>query len=70
MSNVLIERHEGVVLARLNRPRSLNALSTELMQELVEGLQPFDRDRGVGCFVLTGSDTVFAAGAAIRAARA
>ena len=69
MDNVLIERHDGVVVARLNRPKSLNALSTELMHELVEGLQPFDRDRTVGCFVLTGSDTVFAAGADIKEMR-
>jgi enoyl-CoA hydratase len=69
MNNVLIERHDGVVVARLNRPKSLNALSTELMRELVEGLQPFDRDRSVGCFVLTGSDTVFAAGADIKEMR-
>ncbi|MGM9490735.1 enoyl-CoA hydratase-related protein [Ideonella sp. YS5] len=69
MDNVLIERHGGVVLARLNRPKSLNALSTDLMHELVEGLTHHDRDRSVGCFVVTGSDTVFAAGADIKEMR-
>ena len=69
MSNVLIERIGGVVVARLNRPQALNALSTELMHELVEGLRPHDRDRTVGCFVVTGSDTVFAAGADIKEMR-
>jgi enoyl-CoA hydratase len=69
MDNVLIERHEGVVVARLNRPKSLNALNTALMHELVEGLQAHDRDRTVGCFVVTGSDTVFAAGADIKEMR-
>jgi enoyl-CoA hydratase len=69
MSNVLIERIGGVVVARLNRPQALNALSTELMHELVAGLRPHDRDRTVGCFVVTGSDTVFAAGADIKEMR-
>jgi enoyl-CoA hydratase len=69
MSNVLIERIGGVVVARLNRPQALNALSTDLMHELVEGLRPHDRDRTVGCFVVTGSDTVFAAGADIKEMR-
>jgi enoyl-CoA hydratase len=69
MSKVLIERIGGVVVARLNRPQALNALSTELMHELVEGLRPHDRDRTVGCFVVTGSDTVFAAGADIKEMR-
>jgi enoyl-CoA hydratase/carnithine racemase len=69
MSNVLIERDGAVVVARLNRPQALNALNTELMHELVDGLQPFDRARGVGCFVITGSDKVFAAGADIKEMR-
>ncbi|WP_374562100.1 enoyl-CoA hydratase-related protein [Ideonella sp.] len=69
MSDVLIERDGGVVVARLNRPQALNALNTDLMHELVDGLRPFDRDRTVGCFVITGSDQVFAAGADIKEMR-
>lgn len=69
MSNVLIEREGGVVVARLNRPQALNALNSDVMHELVDGLQPFDRDRTVGCFVITGSDKVFAAGADIKEMR-
>jgi len=69
MSNILIEREGGVVVARLNRPQALNALNSDLMHELVAGLQPFDRDRTVGCFVVTGSDKVFAAGADIKEMR-
>jgi len=69
MSNILIERDGGVVIAQLNRPQALNALNTDLMHELVAGLQPFDRDRTVGCFVITGSDKVFAAGADIKEMR-
>ena len=64
--NLKIERNGRVVTARLHRPEVLNALSSELMRELVGALQPLDRDPEVGCFVITGSERVFAAGADIR----
>ena len=63
--NVIIERTGRVVTARLNRPEVLNALSTEVLGELVDALDPLDHDPSVGCFVVTGSDRVFAAGADI-----
>jgi enoyl-CoA hydratase len=47
----------------LNRPEQLNALSDELMTELVDALQQLDRDERVHCIVLGGSERAFAAGA-------
>ena len=64
--NLKIERNDRVVTVFLHRPHVRNALSSELMTELVDVLQPLDRDPSVGCFVVTGSDRVFAAGADIR----
>jgi enoyl-CoA hydratase len=64
--HTLIERHDRVVLIRLNRPQARNALSDELMRELLDTLQRLDRDPGVGCFVLTGTVDYFAAGADIK----
>ncbi|MGX4653547.1 enoyl-CoA hydratase-related protein [Micromonospora sp. SCSIO 07396] len=63
---VTVEKDDRVVTVRLCRPEARNALDTALLTELVETLRPLDRDPGVGCFVLTGSDEVFAAGADIR----
>ncbi|GAA2143686.1 enoyl-CoA hydratase-related protein [Glycomyces algeriensis] len=60
-----IERIGRVVRVRLHRPEVLNALDAELMTELVEALTPLDADPGVGCFVVTGSERAFAAGADI-----
>ncbi|THV42149.1 enoyl-CoA hydratase-related protein [Glycomyces buryatensis] len=60
-----IEHVGRVVRVRLHRPEVLNALDTELMTELVDALTPLDRDRDVGCFVITGSERAFAAGADI-----
>jgi enoyl-CoA hydratase len=50
---------------RLNRPQQLNALSDELMSELVAELQRLDRDDAVRCIVLAGNERAFAAGADI-----
>ena len=62
---VLVERDGPVAVVLLNRPDALNALSDELMDELVSTLVELDRDEGVRCIVLGGSERVFAAGADI-----
>ena len=62
----LIERQGRVVIVRLNRPKVLNALNSEVMREMVAALEPLDRDPEVGCFVITGSERAFAAGADIK----
>ncbi|MGW1956511.1 enoyl-CoA hydratase-related protein [Streptomyces sp. NPDC001920] len=66
MNHIKLERHGRVVTVRLHRPRVRNALSGELLTELLDALRPLDTDPEVGCFVVTGSDTVFAAGADIK----
>lgn len=64
--NVLIERLGRVVLIRLNRPRARNALSHQMMSELLDCLRGLDNGPGVGCFVITGTNEYFAAGADIK----
>ena len=60
-----ISREGRVVLVRLNRPKQLNALNAELAREILTELSELDADPDVGCFVITGSDRAFAAGADI-----
>src|SRR5215212_11216373 len=62
---VLTEREGAVAVVLLNRPQALNALSDELMDELVTRLSELDRDEGVRAIVLGGSERAFAAGADI-----
>ncbi len=52
-------------LITLNRPKALNALNDQLMDELGAALLAFDADDSIGCIVLTGSEKAFAAGADI-----
>ncbi|QJW83559.1 enoyl-CoA hydratase [Ramlibacter terrae] len=62
-------RTEGgkVGVITLNRPKQLNALNNELMDELGAAMKAFDADAAIGCMVLTGSEKAFAAGADIGA---
>ena len=54
-------------LVTLNRPKQLNALNDALMDQLGAALLAWDRDDGIGCIVITGSERAFAAGADIAA---
>lgn len=66
MSDFILTKTDGHVgVATLNRPDVLNALSTELMDELIQRLEAFDDDPNIYVIVLTGSERVFAAGADI-----
>ncbi|QEQ96811.1 2,3-dehydroadipyl-CoA hydratase PaaF [Neptunomonas concharum] len=56
----------GVLTIRLNRPDAYNALRTQLLRELADALDTAAADDQVKAVVLTGSDTVFAAGADIK----
>jgi len=51
----------------LNRPKALNALNDQLMNELGTALMAFDADENIGAMVITGSEKAFAAGADIGA---
>ena len=65
--NILVETHGKVGVIRLNRPKALNALNDQLINELGDAMLAFDADEQIGCIVLTGSDKAFAAGADIAA---
>lgn len=56
-----------VGIITLNRPKQLNALNDQLMNELGAALQTFEADPTIGCMVITGSEKSFAAGADIGA---
>lgn len=62
---ILIERIGRVVIAKINRPEKLNALNSQVMNDLITQLKPLDDAPEVGCFIITGSEKAFAAGADI-----
>ena len=63
---ILVETKGKVGLITLNRPQALNALNGQLISEINQALDGFEKDDGIGCVVLTGSEKAFAAGADIK----
>jgi enoyl-CoA hydratase len=66
-ADLLIETHGKVAVIRLNRPKAMNALNDNMMNELGDALYKFDADPAINVIILTGSEKVFAAGADIAA---
>ena len=56
----------GIALIQLFRPKELNALNPQLMQEVRDTLQQFDKNDAVKVIIITGNDQAFAAGADIK----
>jgi len=67
MERQLIEAiAEGVATLTLNRPDRLNALSTPIMEGLLEALPRLAQDTAVGVVVLTGAGRAFCAGGDVK----
>ena len=66
MSTIKVIREAPIATVQLDRPEVLNALSEELMDELVAALEALDRDAEIRCIVLTGDEKAFASGADIK----
>ena len=62
---ILTEIHGNVGVITLNRSKSYNALSYELLTELMDALAEFDIVQEIGSMVITGNEKAFAAGADI-----
>ena len=62
---IIFEILENIGVIKFNRPESLNALSSNLINELSDALKKLEANEKIGAIVITGSDKVFAAGADI-----
>jgi enoyl-CoA hydratase len=63
----ILTTKEGMLgIITLNRPQAMNALSNKLVAELISALNEFEKDEGVRCLVITGSERAFSAGADIK----
>ena len=56
----------NIALIQLYRPKELNALNPQLMQEVRDSLQQLDKNENVKVIIITGNDQAFAAGADIK----
>ena len=63
MNDYILTKTDGHVgVCTLNRPKVLNALNVELMTQLIEKIEAFDKDPNIHVIVITGSEKAFAAG--------
>ncbi|HMR57403.1 MAG TPA: enoyl-CoA hydratase-related protein, partial [Cyclobacteriaceae bacterium] len=60
------QKEPHVALIELNRPKELNALNPQLMQEVRDALVTLDKNDGVRVIIITGNEQAFAAGADIK----
>jgi enoyl-CoA hydratase len=60
------QREPLIALIELNRPKELNALNRQLMEELRDALVHLDKDDAVRVIIITGNEQAFAAGADIK----
>jgi enoyl-CoA hydratase len=63
---ILVDTEERVGIITFNRPKALNALNGQVMDEVTTAAAAFDDDPGIGAIVITGSEKAFAAGADIK----
>lgn len=66
MKNILFEAENGIATVTINRPKSLNALNKDTLEEIVECFENISKDDGIGAVIVTGSgEKAFIAGADI-----
>ena len=65
--NVLSEVKDGVSYITINRPKQLNALNKQTLEELNDAIIKADQNKAVKCLILTGANSkAFVAGADIK----
>jgi len=64
--NILVEKKEGIGTIKINRPKLLNALNKETMQEISKAVDELNQDKKIKVAIITGEGKAFIAGADIN----
>ena len=62
MENVLVERKDGLGIMTLNRPKCLNAMNGDLVEDFHAVLSELEKDENIRVIILTGAGRAFCAG--------
>ena len=65
-TTILTETRGRVGIVILNRPKAMNAFNLQMLGELFDALDGFEKDQSVGAIIVTGNEKAFAAGADIK----
>lgn len=63
---IVVSKEETIGVIILNRPDSLNALNMNMVTELIDALNSFEKDDRIRCIVISGNESAFSAGADIK----
>lgn len=63
--NVYLEKQDSIAILKFNRPEVMNALNSEVLQELEKKLETIKRDEEIYAAIITGNGKAFVAGADI-----
>jgi len=67
-SNIIVDAKEGIGTLTINRPKALNALNVDTLNEMIQGVKELESNDSVNVIIVTGSgDKAFIAGADIAA---
>ncbi len=65
-ANIIYTVDDGIATIKLNRPKALNALNSEINRDIMAAIELVKADSSVRVLILTGSEKAFAAGADVK----
>ena len=65
METLLFEKKESIALITINRPKEMNALNSQVMEEMDALIDQISKDRDIHVLIITGRGKAFIAGADI-----
>lgn len=65
-NTIIFTKEDGIAIITLNRPKSMNAINNEFIQELGQVINEIELDEEIGAVIITGSEKFFGAGADIK----
>ena len=65
LNNILFNREGNIGIVSINRTESLNALNTQVLDELEQAIDETKSDEDIHILIITGEGRAFAAGADI-----
>jgi enoyl-CoA hydratase len=64
--NIILEKKEQIAIVTMNRPKSMNALNTDVLNELMSAFSDIRDDDSIRVAIITGEGKAFIAGADIE----
>lgn len=65
-NRIIIQKENHIATLIINEPKTLNALNTELLNEMSSAVQQLAQDKDVRVVIITGTERAFVAGANIK----